>query len=128
MPDRHRPLSPHLSVYRWQPHMLVSILHRLTGAALAVGSIGLVWGLVATASGQAAYQCFQAALASPLGRLVLFGFSWALMQHLASGLRHLYMDTGGGFAPAVSRCLALATLAFSLAATLLLWSFGYGLL
>lgn len=128
MRQSNRPLSPHLSVYRWQPHMLVSILHRMTGSALAAGSLLLVWGLAAAATGPQAFVCFQTVLAHPLGVAVMIGFTWALMQHLASGLRHLYMDTGGGFALGTSRATALATLVFSVLATALIWLFGLGLI
>ena len=93
-----RPLSPHLSVYRWGPHMLVSILHRATGDGLAiVGGIGLVWWLFAAASGPDAYATFMAVAGSPIGYIVLIGLTWAFFEHLFSGLRHLVLDTGAGY-------------------------------
>ena len=95
---RTRPLSPHLDVYKWQVQMVTSILHRATGIALAVGLLGRVWGLLALAGGQDAWAAFAACAGSWFGRLVLFGFSWALAYHLLNGIRHLAQDAGHGFA------------------------------
>lgn len=89
-----RPLSPHLQVYRWQLTMLMSILHRATGAALAVGVIPFTWWLIAAASGPAAYEQFMAFCASPLGVFMLMGWSVCFYYHLANGIRHLIWDTG----------------------------------
>lgn len=80
-----RPLSPHLQIWRWGPHMLVSILHRATGDGMAlVGLPLLVWWLAAAASGPEAYASFQSVMGSPLGLIVLVGISWAFFQHLTS--------------------------------------------
>ena len=103
-----RPLSPHLQVYKWGPHMLVSILHRATGDGMAIaGSLLLLWWLGAAASGEAAYATFvgyvwQAPDATVLswqnwvGRALLVGLTFAFFQHASSGLRHLLLDTGAG--------------------------------
>ena len=95
---RGRPLSPHLQVYRWQVQMVTSILHRATGIVLAVGLIGLVWGLLALAAGPERWAAFTACAGSPFGKIVLFGFSWALAFHLINGIRHLVQDAGQGYA------------------------------
>ena len=95
---RTRPLSPHLDVYKWQVQMVTSILHRATGIALAAGMLGLVWGLVALAGGEKSWAVFAACATSLFGRLVLFGFSWALAFHVINGVRHLVQDAGHGFA------------------------------
>ena len=95
---RTRPLSPHLDVYKWQVQMLTSILHRATGIALVAGMLGLVWGLVALAGGEKSWAAFAACATSLLGKLVLFGFSWALAYHLINGVRHLVQDAGHGYA------------------------------
>ncbi len=92
-----RPISPHLQVYRWQVQMVTSILHRATGIALAAGLLGLVWGLGALAAGPGHWAGFAACVGSPFGKLVLFGFSWALAFHLLNGIRHLLQDAGAGF-------------------------------
>ena len=98
MSTRERPLSPHLQVYRWQVQMVTSILHRATGIVLAVGLIGLVWGLLALAAGPERWAAFTACAGSPFGKIVLFGFSWALAFHLINGIRHLVQDAGQGYA------------------------------
>ena len=95
---RERPLSPHLQVYRWQVQMVTSILHRATGIVLAVGLAGLVWGLLALAAGPQRWAAFAACAGSPFGKIVLFGFSWALAFHLINGIRHLVQDAGQGYA------------------------------
>ena len=92
-----RPLSPHLQVYRWQLTSVLSILHRFTGVALSVGTILLVWWLVAAAEGPESYERAQTFLGSWVGRILLFGWSLALFYHLCNGLRHLWWDTGRGF-------------------------------
>jgi len=93
-----RPTSPHVQVYRWKITMAQSILHRATGIALGVGAVVLVAWLFAAASAPSVFAPVQAAIASPLGLLVLFGFTVSLFYHLAAGLRHLAWDTGWGFA------------------------------
>ena len=95
---RTRPLSPHLQVYKWQVQMVTSILHRATGMALVAGMIGLVWGLIALAGGEQRWAVFAAYAGSLFGKLVLFGFSWALAYHLINGVRHLVQDAGHGYA------------------------------
>jgi succinate dehydrogenase / fumarate reductase, cytochrome b subunit len=91
-----RPLSPHLQIYRWQLTSVLSILHRMTGLALAVGAVLLVSWFGAAADGSAPFIKFQGFLASPLGLVVLFGCSVALFYHLCNGIRHLWWDTGHG--------------------------------
>ena len=119
-PDR--PLSPHLTVYKWGPHMLVSILHRVTGGGLAtVGAAVLVWWLVAAASGKEAYDAFAGWATSWLGIVVGIGLSWAFFEHLLSGLRHFVMDIGAGFEIQRNKFWALMTLAGSLLLTAALW-------
>jgi succinate dehydrogenase / fumarate reductase cytochrome b subunit len=97
MAIRERPLSPHLQVYRWQITMTMSILHRASGIALAIGAFVLSGWLLALAAGGDSYDAAAACLASPLGKLVLFGFTLALMYHLFNGIRHLLWDAGKGF-------------------------------
>jgi succinate dehydrogenase / fumarate reductase, cytochrome b subunit len=119
-PDR--PLSPHLSVYKWGPHMLVSILHRVTGAGLAtVGAAALVWWLVAAASGEEAYESFAGWATSWIGIAIGVGLTWAFFQHTLSGLRHLVMDIGAGFEIQGNKFWATMTLAGALLLTAALW-------
>ncbi len=122
-----RPLSPHITAYKWGAHMLVSILHRVTGAALTIAGLGLLaWWLAALAAGGEAYVTFEAATGHILGLVVLVGLTWAFWQHLFSGLRHLVMDIGAGFELKVNRFWAVMTLAASLLATALTWYIGLG--
>ena len=124
-----RPLSPHLTVWKWGPHMLVSILHRATGSALAIGGgVLLVWWLVALAGGAASYARFVDLMTSDsTGRLnlipaiILIGLTWSFLQHLCSGIRHLLLDTGAGYELKVNKVGALVTLAISILLTLLIW-------
>lgn len=97
MAENARPTSPHLSVYRWQLTMILSILHRASGAALAVGTVVLIAALLALANGPEAYARVQALCGSPIGLLFLFGWTWALCYHLCNGVRHLFWDIGWGF-------------------------------
>ena len=94
MASRERPLSPHLQIYKWQVQMVTSILHRATGMALAAGLLAMVWGLLALAAGPQHWDTFAACAGSWCGRVVLFGFSWALAFHLINGIRHLVQDAG----------------------------------
>ena len=98
MATRERPLSPHLQVYRKQVQMMTSITHRITGVMLAVGILGLVGALLSLAAGPQRWAAFTACAGSPLGLLVIFGFTWALAYHFINGVRHLLQDTGAGFA------------------------------
>ena len=97
MATRERPLSPHLQVYRWQITMTMSILHRASGIILVAGAFALVWWLLALAAGGEAYADAAECLASPLGKLFLFGFTLSLVYHLLNGVRHLLWDAGWGF-------------------------------
>lgn len=95
---KNRPLSPHLQIWKWGPHMFVSILHRVTGDGMAFAGLGvLLWWLGALAGGPASYATFQWAMTTPIGYIVLVGISWAFFSHMASGLRHFVMDAGAGF-------------------------------
>jgi succinate dehydrogenase / fumarate reductase cytochrome b subunit len=119
-----RPLSPHLSIYRPMLSMMMSIVHRITGSALYFGTLLLVWWLLAAAWGHDAYTTFQAAAATIIGRLVLFGYTWALLHHMLGGLRYLIWDTGRGFGAAEREFMVRATLAGSIILTIVLWVVG----
>lgn len=117
-----RPLSPHLTIWKWGPHMLVSILHRITGSGLTVVGLGvLAWWLAAIAGGQVAFERFTKIAGHPAGLVVLAGLTWAFWQHLFSGLRHLVLDTGAGYELRANRFWAVMTLAGSLLATAVTW-------
>lgn len=96
-PATRRPLSPHLTIYRWQVTMLASITHRVTGIGLGLGALVLAWWLVAVSNGPEGYGGFMDYADTPLGLLILFGFTWALSFHFLNGIRHLAWDLGYGF-------------------------------
>ncbi|HEX5123698.1 MAG TPA: succinate dehydrogenase, cytochrome b556 subunit [Rhodanobacteraceae bacterium] len=98
MPATARPLSPHLSVYRWQIQMVTSIVHRATGIALAVGLLLVAWGVIALASGPDAFAGFASFCRSWFGTLLLVGWTWSLAFHFLNGIRHLWQDLGIGYA------------------------------
>jgi succinate dehydrogenase / fumarate reductase cytochrome b subunit len=122
---RPRPLSPHLQVYRMMLTFVMSGFHRITGFVLYFGMLLLAWWLIAAASGPNAYGNFQWFIGSLIGRLVLFGYSWALIHHMLGGIRHLIWDTGRGFEPSERELLARATIIGSIVLTLILWAIGY---
>lgn len=120
--DRSRPLSPHLTIWKWGPHMAVSILHRVTGSGLAlVGLPILVWWLMSIAGGADGYQRFTDAATHPAGLFVLIALTWAFFQKTLGGLRHLVMDTGAGFEIHGNKRWALGTVAAAIVLTLLVW-------
>jgi len=101
MPDprtrRPRPLSPNVQIYRPQLTSVLSILNRITGIILSACAVVLVIWLVAAAWGPQTYAAVQGAIASWVGRIVLFGATFAFFLHLCGGIRHLVWDTVHGF-------------------------------
>ena len=118
----NRPVSPHLSVWRWHVTMASSILHRLTGIGLYGGAIGFAVWLMAVAAGQEAYAPIAALLVSPLGQIALYLLVAALAYHLANGIRHLVFDTGAGLAPSDADASAWFAILFAIAAPVGLWA------
>ncbi|WP_026092094.1 succinate dehydrogenase, cytochrome b556 subunit [Porphyrobacter sp. AAP82] len=118
-----RPLSPHLQIWRWGPHMLVSILHRATGDGMALVGLGvLLWWLGSLASGPESYATFQGAMGSPLGLLVLVGLSWAFFTHMMSGLRHFVLDIGAGYELDINRTWSVAAPVIAIILTAAFWA------
>jgi succinate dehydrogenase / fumarate reductase cytochrome b subunit len=120
MPARGRPISPHW-IYRWQIGNTLSILHRLTGAALAVGLIALCYWLVSLAGGPQSYATAVAAFASPVGVLALMGWTFAFWYHLLNGVRHLFWDAGRGFERTQRHASGWFAVVGSLGLTFSLW-------
>lgn len=120
-----RPLSPHLQIYRWPITMGTSILHRITGVGLAFGTVILAWWLVAAALGPEAYAAFESAAFHWLGRLVLFGFTLALVFHSLNGIRHLFWDVGVGFKMPTANATGIVVYIVTLAVTALMWVIAY---
>ncbi|WP_086617431.1 succinate dehydrogenase, cytochrome b556 subunit [Erythrobacter tepidarius] len=118
-----RPLSPHLQIWRWGPHMLVSILHRATGDGMALVGLGvLVWWLGALAGGPEAYGSFQRIMGSVPGMIVLVGLSWAFFTHLMSGLRHFVLDIGAGYELNTNRLWSIASPVIAVVLTAAFWA------
>ena len=122
-----RPLSPHLSIYRPLFTMMMSIVHRITGSALYFGTVILVWWLLAAASSPGAYDLFSRIAGSWIGQLILLGFTWALIHHALGGVRHFIWDFIHGFGARERELLAKATLAGSIALTVIVWIIGLAL-
>ena len=120
-----RPLSPHLQIYKPLINMVMSILHRMTGAALYFGTFLLAWWLIAAASGPAYFDFVNAIFSSFGGRLILFGYTWALVHHMLGGLRHFVWDLGHGFELKTVNLMSWASIIGSPALTLIIWTLGY---
>jgi len=116
-----RPLSPHLQIYRSTWTMAMSIAHRITGGALYVGTILLAFWLLSMASGPAAYDRAAWFFGSVIGRLILFAYTFILMQHMIGGIRHLIWDFGYGMEPGTRMNMARATPIAAAILTLLIW-------
>src|SRR6187431_519003 len=117
-----RPLSPHLGVYKFMYTMSLSILHRITGCAAAVGFLLFVWWLMALASGPAAYASAMNALGLSLAKRLLVGFTFSFVYHFCNGIRHLVWDTGRGLERAQARRSGTVVVVAALLLTaLVLW-------
>ena len=118
-----RPLSPHLQIWKWGPHMLVSILHRVTGSGMAtVGLAVMLWWLGALAAGPEAYDSFAGVMGSPIGILVLIGLTWSFLNHMSSGLRHFVLDIGAGYELDTNKTGSIIAMASGVALTVLFWA------
>ena len=123
-----RPLSPHIQIYNmFAITSLTSILHRITGACLVVGSLIVVYWLMAVAHGAESYGRFYETARMPLGQLVLFGMLWAFWYQLINGCRHLLWDTGIGFKIKTARLTGKLILFGSIVITALTWCYIRGL-
>jgi len=120
-----RPLSPHLTIYKPPITMTTSILHRITGGALYVGTLLVAWWLIAAAVSDSYFNFVNWIFGTWIGRLVLFGYTWALMLHMLGGIRHLVWDTGAGLEKHIASRIAWATVIGSIVLTLAIWIIGY---
>jgi succinate dehydrogenase / fumarate reductase cytochrome b subunit len=116
-----RPLSPHIGIYRLTLSMLMSGVHRITGLAMVAGMIVVAWWLLAAAAGRNAYGTFEAFETSWIGRLILFGFTWALLHHVLGGIRYLIWDLGIWVDNDEREWLIRANVVGSILCTMLLW-------
>ena len=123
----NRPLSPHLQVYKLPLTAITSILHRATGVALGIGTVFLVWWLMATAIGGGHFEIVQTVMGSWIGQLILFGFSFALFFHLCNGVRHLFWDSGYGFEVVKAEMSTKLVIAATAVLTVLAWILSFAL-
>ena len=119
MANSQRPLSPHLGIYKWPLAMAISILHRITGVALAIGAVVMIAVLVAVASDSECYEWIKGILATTIGQIFLILWTFALYLHLFNGIRHLFWDAGYGFEKSTTLksgvWVILATFVFTIA-------------
>ncbi len=116
-----RPVSPHLQIYRLTPTMIMSGVHRASGAALYFGVLLVAWWLVAASTSESAFATANGVMGSWIGLLVLLGFTWSLWVHMLGGIRHLIWDTGRGLEKRTATTYSLATLAGSIVLTAVTW-------
>lgn len=126
-PADNRPLSPFMlgQYYRFQFTSLLSIIHRITGVGLSVGTLLVAGWLIALAAGPQVYGQFAVHLTAWYGQVLLFGWTWALMYHLGNGIRHLFWDIGWGFDIKVAEKTGYAVVVFSLLLTAATWAVAY---
>jgi succinate dehydrogenase / fumarate reductase cytochrome b subunit len=117
-----RPLSPHLQIYRPLINMTMSILHRITGIVLYFGTLLLAWWLIAAAIGPSYFKFVNSIATSPIGLLILLGYSWAMIHHMIGGIRHLIWDTGRAFSLSAINTLSWLTILGSLLVTAAVWT------
>ncbi len=125
MANLQRPLSPHLQVYKWPLAMAISILHRLTGVALAIGAVLLVVVLISVAAGAASYEVMRGYIASSLGQIFLFLWTVALFLHLFNGIRHLVWDAGYGFEKSTTKNSGILVFLATIVLTAVVWIAAY---
>ena len=119
----NRPLSPHLQIWKWGPHMFTSILHRVTGDGMALVELAvLLWWLGAMASGPEAYETFAGVMTSPIGYIVLIGLTWAFFSHMMSGLRHFVLDIGAGYELTINKLWATLAPILGVVLTIAFWA------
>ncbi len=121
------PLSPHLQVWKWHPTMASSIFHRATGVANYVGAFFVTLWLLALGAGPEAYAAVEMVFLSPVGRLILFGFTLSVIYHLLNGLRHMLWDAGTGFDPQFANIMSVVIIASSVVLTVGVWFAAYSL-
>jgi succinate dehydrogenase / fumarate reductase cytochrome b subunit len=120
---KERPMSPHLGIYRWQLTMMLSIIHRATGIALSVGTILVCALLIGLASGPESFNMVRGFCSSPLGIVVMIGWTWSLFFHLCNGIRHLMWDIGWGFEIPRAYATGWTVVALSLILTMATWAY-----
>ena len=128
MNDSQNPLSPHLQIYRWHISSLLSITHRISGGINLLSLILIFFWLVVLSLGENNYELFLATINSFFGKFILIGFTWSMIFHLLSGIRHLAWDLGYGFEIKTANISGIVVIIFSLVLTIVFWLFARGLI
>ena len=128
MNDSKNPLSPHLQIYRWQISSLISITHRITGILNFLGLIFISAWISSAGISENLFECFSVFLKSFIGRFILIGFTWSIIYHLLSGIRHLFWDLGYGYEIKTANFSGILVILSSLILTIVLWMIGRGLI
>ena len=128
MNDFQNPLSPHLQIYRWHISSLLSIIHRISGVINLLALILIFFWLLGLSFGESNYELFLLIINSFFGKFILIGFTWSMIFHLLSGIRHLAWDLGYGFEIKTANISGIVVVIFSLALTIVFWLFGRGLI
>ena len=126
MNDSKNPLSPHLQIYRWHISSLISITHRISGVINLLALILIFFWLIILSFGESNYESFLLIINSFFGKFVLIGFTWSMIFHLLSGIRHLAWDLGYGFEIKTANISGIIVIIFSLALTIIFWLFARG--
>ena len=126
MNDSNNPLSPHLQIYRWHISSLLSITHRISGVINLLGLIFIFFWLVFLSFGENNYELFILIINSFFGKFILIGFSWSMIFHLLSGIRHLAWDLGYGFEIKTANISGVVVIISSLVLTIIFWLFARG--
>ena len=126
MNDSNNPLSPHLQIYRWHISSLLSITHRISGVINLLSLILIFFWLIILSLGENNYELFLILINSFLGKFILIGFTWSMIFHLLSGIRHLVWDFGYGFEIKTANFSGVVVIIFSLVLTIIFWLFARG--
>ena len=126
MNDFKNPLSPHLQIYRWHISSLISITHRISGVINLLSLILIFYWLVVLSFGESNYESFLLIVNSFFGKFILVGFTWSMIFHLLSGIRHLTWDLGYGYEIKTANISGIIVIIFSLALTIIFWLFARG--
>ena len=128
MNDSNNPLSPHLQIYRWQVSSLLSITHRISGVINLLALIFILFWLLVLSFGENNYELFLISINSFFGKFILIGFTWSMIFHLLSGIRHLAWDLGYGYEIKTANISGTIVIVFSLALTIIFWLSARGLI
>ena len=128
MNDSKNPLSPHLQNYKWHISSLLSITHRIAGIINLLALILIFFWLVFLSLGESNYELFLISINSFLGKFILIGFTWSMIFHLLSGIRHLVWDFGYGFEIKTANFSGVIVIISSLILTIIFWLFARGLI